>query len=218
MLNGGSGAINDFEPNSSAGGVSGPSLKFIRKSELSQEIFSNRSVISINQQSKEVSFKYGASEGVAAQIAAQINFSMTAPPQKNNLFEMQILRDGQMDSQNSSVKESLMNTQKNPIITPTPPNYNEGNQRTLTEQEPFQVSDCASNIVPASDKGSAQNLLSSHFGSSYKSQNNLSQLLWQLPYPERKSILQQQQRVIEVATEQEMAASEDLGDNEINES
>ena len=52
------------------------------------------------------------------------------------------------------------------------------------------MSDCASNIVPTSDKGSAQNLLSSHLGSSYKSQNNLSQLIWQLPYAERKSILQ----------------------------
>lgn len=80
------------------------------------------------------------------------------------------------------------------------------------------MSETASNIVPGSDQVSAANLLSSHLGSSYKSQNNLSQLIWQLPYAERKSILQQQQRVIEAATEQEMAdASEDLGDDEIAE-
>ena len=64
------------------------------------------------------------------------------------------------------------------------------------------MSESASNIVPGSDvdKCSAVNLLS-NLGSSYKSQNNLSQLIWQLPYAERKSILQQQQRVIEAATE-----------------
>ena len=54
------------------------------------------------------------------------------------------------------------------------------------------MSESASNIVPGSDvdKCSAVNLLS-NLGSSYKSQNNLSQLIWQLPYAERKSILQQ---------------------------
>ena len=85
----------------------------------------------------------------------------------------------QTDAHNTSVKESLMNTHKNPMITPTPngtvgANEELLNKRTMSEQEPFQMSDCASNIVPASDKGSAHNLLSSHMGSSYKSQNNLS--------------------------------------------
>lgn len=77
-----------------------------------------------------------------------------------------------------------MNTHKNPMITPTPngDGYNQDHDqllqtRTMTEQEPFQMSEGAS-IVPGSDKGSAANLLSSHLGSSYKSQNNLSQLIW----------------------------------------
>ena len=50
----------------------------------------------------------------------------------------------------------------------------------------------SASIVPGSDKGSGANLLSSQFGSSFnntKSQLNLSNLLWQLPYAERKSIL-----------------------------
>ena len=64
-------------PSSAAG--SGPSLKFVRKSELSQDMFSNRSVISINQ-NKEVSIKYGASEQAAAQLSAAFNLSMTVPP------------------------------------------------------------------------------------------------------------------------------------------
>ena len=42
-------------------------------------MFCNRSVISINQ-NKEVSYKYGASEQAAAEIAAQINLSLTVPP------------------------------------------------------------------------------------------------------------------------------------------
>ena len=62
---------------SSAG--SGPSLKFVRKSELSQDMFENKSVISIKQD-REVSIKYGASEQLAAQIAANFNFSLTVPP------------------------------------------------------------------------------------------------------------------------------------------
>ena len=71
-------AAADFD-HQSAGGGSGNNLKFVRKSELSQDMFSNRSVISINQ-NKEVSIKYGASVQAAAQIAAQINLSLTVPP------------------------------------------------------------------------------------------------------------------------------------------
>ena len=52
-------SINDCENPGSA--RSGPSLRFIRKSELSQDLFSNKSVISIKQDGG-VSFKYGASE------------------------------------------------------------------------------------------------------------------------------------------------------------
>ena len=44
---------------SSAG--SGPSLRFVRKSELSADVFSNKSVISIKGE-REVSVRYGASE------------------------------------------------------------------------------------------------------------------------------------------------------------
>lgn len=67
-----------------------------------------------------------------------------------------------------------MNTQKNPICTPTPNGTGAANeeinlQRNMSQQEPFQMSECASNIPPGSDKGSAQVLLSSHLGSSYKS-------------------------------------------------
>ena len=80
------GAAADFDPQSSGGG-SGANLKFVRKSELSQDMFCNRSVISINQ-NKEVSYKYGASEQAAAKIAAQINLSLTVPPQKKPIFEM----------------------------------------------------------------------------------------------------------------------------------
>ena len=47
----------------------------------------------------------------------------------------------------------------------------------------------SASIVEGSDKGSAANLLSSQLGSSYQASQNLSSLLWQLPYAERKSIL-----------------------------
>ncbi len=42
-------------------------------------MFENKSVISIKQD-REVSIKYGASEQLAAQIAANFNFSLTVPP------------------------------------------------------------------------------------------------------------------------------------------
>lgn len=44
-------------------------------------------------------------------------------------------------------------------------------------------------------------MLSSQLESSYKASQKLSNLLWQLPYADRKSILQQQNRVIEAVTE-----------------
>lgn len=95
-----------------------------------------------------------------------------------------------------SVKDSMMNTGKNPMISPGATTYAGGHhndplKRHLTEQDPFQMSESAS-IVPGSEKGSGINLLSSHLGSSYQASNNLSNLLWQLPYNERKSILLKQ--------------------------
>ena len=102
---------------------------------------------------------------------------MTAPRQKKPMiFDL-----NQNSDRDASVKESLMNTHKNPMITPTPNGttmgggaemnlLNQHNRITVSEQEPFQMSESASNIVPGSeDKGSAANLLSSHLGSSYKS-------------------------------------------------
>ena len=64
-----------------------------------------------------------------------------------------------------------MNTLKNPMISPNT-NTNDGGldtqKRTMTEQDPFQMSESAS-IVPGSEKGgSAVNLLSSQMGSSYQ--------------------------------------------------
>ena len=47
----------------SSHGASGPSLRFVRKSELSHDIYSNKSVISIKGEAKgDVKIKYGASE------------------------------------------------------------------------------------------------------------------------------------------------------------
>ena len=100
--------------NPSSGG-SGPSLKLVRKSELSQDMFENKSVISIKGE-KDVSYKYGvSSDQLAAQLAANLNYSMTAPPKHSNAMikEMQNAVD-----RNESVKESLMNTLKNPMISP----------------------------------------------------------------------------------------------------
>ena len=71
----------------------------MRKSELSQDMISNKSIISIKGD-REVTYKYGASEKVAAEIAAQ--FSMTVPPQNKPILDQ--------DALNMSVKESLMNT------------------------------------------------------------------------------------------------------------
>lgn len=63
-------------------------------------------------------------------------------------------------------------------------------KRHMTEQDPFQMSESAS-VVPGSDKGgSGINLMSSHMGSSFQASQNLSNLIWQLPYNERKSIIQ----------------------------
>ena len=58
---------------------SGPNIKFVRKSEISQEIYENKSVISIGGDRK-VSIKYGASAQLASQIAANLDFSLTVPP------------------------------------------------------------------------------------------------------------------------------------------
>lgn len=69
---------------SSKAASGGPNIKFVRKSELSLDIYSNKSVISIKGESREVSIRYGASAQLAAQIAANMAFSMTVPPQKNN--------------------------------------------------------------------------------------------------------------------------------------
>lgn len=71
------------------------------------------------------------------------------------------------DLLNLSVKESMMNTNKNPMISPntTSNNHNDAVKRNMTEQDPFQMSESAS-IVPGSDKGSGANLLSSALGSS----------------------------------------------------
>ena len=52
--------VNSDRDNPSSAGA-GSSLKFVRKSELSQDMFENKSVISIRGD-KEVSIKYGASE------------------------------------------------------------------------------------------------------------------------------------------------------------
>lgn len=60
--------------------------------------------------------KYGASGDKAALIAAQMNFSMTAPPQKQPIIDLQGSNNN--DTFNMSVKESLMNTNKNPMISP----------------------------------------------------------------------------------------------------
>ena len=45
----------------------------------------------------------------------------------------------------------------------------------------------------------------------------MSSLIWQLPYSNRKSILQQQQKAIDAASEAAALRSEDLGEDEIEE-
>ena len=200
--------LSDRDANPSSAG-SGQALRFVRKSELSQDLFSNRSVISIKGE-KEVSIKYGASEKMAAQLVAQINFSYTVPPQSKPIMDLH----HQQDSLNMSLKES-MTTGKNPMISPntnTAGGYGDGQKRHMTEQDPFQMSESAS-IVQGSDKG--HNLLSSHLDSSYPASQNLSSLIWQLPYGERKSILHHQAKAVEAATA--MNQSEDLGTEEIAE-
>ena len=94
---------------------------------------------------------------------------MTAHPVEKNKPIIEYTMGGvEATNSNMSVKESLMNTHKNPMISPNT-NTNEGTQkRNMTEQDPFQMSESAS-IVPGSDKGgSAVNLLSSQMGSSYQ--------------------------------------------------
>ena len=121
---------------------------------------------------------------------------MTAPPQKKPIIDLKATSD---NNDTLSVKDSLMNTANNPMITPNSinPGTGSGAKRVIaTEQDPFQMSESAS-IVPGSDKGSGVNLLSSHLGSSFNNANNnnnmnLSNLIWQLPYAERKSVLQMQ--------------------------
>ena len=56
---------------------SGPSLKFVRKSDLSQDIYSNKSVISIKGE-REVSIKYGAA--TTEELHQNLNFSYTQAP------------------------------------------------------------------------------------------------------------------------------------------
>ena len=82
----------------------------------------------------------------------------------------------------------MLNTLNNPLPVPPQTDRNYASQQRK-EQDPFQISDGAS-IVPGSEKGSGVNLLSSQMGSSYHASQNLQGLLWQLPYAERKSILQ----------------------------
>jgi len=58
-------------------------------------------------------------------------------------------------------------------------------------------------------------------GSSYQGSQNLQSLIWQLPYADRKSILQKQQSVIEANAdvdedEFEMASETDLNDEELD--
>ena len=93
---------------------SGPNIKFVRKSEISQEIYENKSVISIGGDRK-VSIKYGASAQLASQIAANLDFSLTVPPQKKPLIDLKAPSD---NAETLSVHESLMNTGNNPMITP----------------------------------------------------------------------------------------------------
>jgi len=108
--------VNSDRDNPSSAGA-GSSLKFVRKSELSQDMFENKSVISIRGD-KEVSIKYGASEQMAAQIAANFNFSLTVPPQKKPMIDFKAQGGNTSDILNMSVKESMMNTNKNPMISP----------------------------------------------------------------------------------------------------
>ena len=144
---------------------SGPNIKFVRKSEISQEIYENKSVISIGGDRK-VSIKYGASAQLASQIAANLDFSLTVPPQKKPLIDLKAPSD---NAETLSVHESLMNTGNNPMITPHSVNQGTGSgakRPVNTEADPFQMSENAS-IVPGSEKGSGVNLLSSHLGSSF---------------------------------------------------
>jgi len=80
---------------------------------------------------KEVSIKYGASAQLASQIAANMDFSLTAPPQKkphiminSSAIDFKSPSVANVNNAESlSVKESLMNTQNNPMITPNSINH-----------------------------------------------------------------------------------------------
>lgn len=76
-------------------------------------MFSSKSVISIKGD-QEVSIKYGAGAQEAAQLAALMDRRMTAAPQKSELGAV----SHAADPLDMSVKESLMNTFKNPMVSP----------------------------------------------------------------------------------------------------
>ena len=64
-------------------------------------------------------------------------------------------------------------------------------ESSIDENDPFQMSVSAS-AVPGSHAGGAGNLLSSRYDTNSQnniSQQNISSLIWQVPYEQRKSIL-----------------------------
>lgn len=70
---------------------------------------------------------------MAAQIAANFNFSLTVPPQKKPIIEFKSQGGNTSDILNMSVKESMMNTNKNPMISP---NTNTNNSKYGGDNNP----------------------------------------------------------------------------------
>ena len=72
---------------------SGDKLKLVRKSELSQEFLTSKSVISIKGEN-QVEYKYGSAQQVVEAIAEQMKFSLTAPAKEAPIFDPTDLQDG----------------------------------------------------------------------------------------------------------------------------
>lgn len=68
-----------------------------------------------------------------------MNFSMTAQPQNKAIIDLQSLDED--NTFNMSAKDSLMNTNKNPMMSPGTTahagGFGDAQKRHMTEQDPF---------------------------------------------------------------------------------
>ena len=101
--------------------MNGMNLKFIRKSDLSQTIFTNRSIISIKGDAKgkvDVQYEYGADEQVLKQLAQQLQFSVTEKHHAQDSF-LELPKSGS-NVQNMTFKEKPPNPSPGMMVKPQP--------------------------------------------------------------------------------------------------